>query len=56
MQPCPAFTTYDPAWKAYTGADMSKKPEADKVYDATPDKTVQNGVCNYLRKGLHCQR
>lgn len=55
MQPCPAFTTYDPARKAYAGADMSKKPEADKVYDATPDETVQNGVCYYLREGLHTQ-
>jgi hypothetical protein len=56
MQPCPAFTTHEPAWKAYTGADLSKKSEADKVYNITPDETVQNSVCNYLRQGLHCQR
>ncbi len=56
MQPCPAFTTYNPAWNAYAGADMSKQAKADKVYDATLDETIQNGVCGYLREGLHCQR
>ena len=34
---------------------MSKEPEADKIDDATPDETVQNGVCGYLREGLHSQ-